>query len=300
MLKHTHSAQILDGRALADSLQQQLKEKVYQYQLQGFKQPALAVILVGDDPASIIYTNHKHEACEKVGIRSLSYHLKASTEEKELLQLIDNLNRDPAIDGILVQLPLPAHISTPLVMEAIHFQKDVDGFHPYNMGRLAQKNPYLKPCTPAGIMKLIETTGRDIRGLPAVVIGDSTIVGRPMLLELLMAQCTVTVCHHLTTDLANFVASADLLISATGKPNLVKGEWIKPGAIVIDVGINRLANGTIIGDIEFKEALKKASFITPVPGGVGPMTVATLLSNTLFAYNTLHLSQVTTNHDDIG
>jgi len=300
MLRHNLNAQILDGKALATTLQQELAEKIRQHQTQGFRAPSLAVILLGTDPASLIYTSHKHEACQKVGIKSHSYRLNTTTPEAELLQLIDNLNHDPNIDGILVQLPLPSHISTTAVMEAIHFQKDVDGFHPYNMGRLAQKNPYLKPCTPAGIMKLIETTHKDLRGLDALVIGDSTIVGRPMLLELLMAHCTVTICHHLTRDLANFVTKSDLLVSAVGKPGLIKGEWIKPGAIVIDVGINRLENGLVIGDIEFPEACKRASFITPVPGGVGPMTVATLLSNTLFAYNALHLSKLKLNHRDNG
>jgi methylenetetrahydrofolate dehydrogenase (NADP+)/methenyltetrahydrofolate cyclohydrolase len=300
MLRRTPNAQILDGKALADTLQQALAEKIRQCQTQGFRAPGLAVILLGADPASIIYTSHKHEACQKVGIKSHSYRLSAATTETELLQLIDNLNHNPDIDGILVQLPLPNHISTTAVMEAIDFQKDVDGFHPYNMGRLAQKNPYLKPCTPAGIMRLIETTGKDLRGLDALVIGDSTIVGRPMLLELLMAHCTVTICHHLTRDLTHFVMKSDLLVSAVGKPGLIKGEWIKPGAIVIDVGINRLENGTVVGDIEFEEACKQASFITPVPGGVGPMTVATLLSNTLFTYNALHLAATQLNHHDNG
>jgi len=298
MLRHTPNAQILDGKALANTLQQELAEKIRQHQAQGYRAPSLAVILLGTDPASIIYTSHKHEACQKVGIKSHNYRLSAETSETELLQLIDTLNRDLGIDGILVQLPLPNHISTTAVMEAIHFQKDVDGFHPYNMGRLAQKNPYLKPCTPAGIMRLIATTHQDLSGLNALVIGDSTIVGRPMLLELLMAECTVTICHHLTHDLASFVMKSDLVISAVGKPGLIKGEWIKLGAIVIDVGINRLENGSVIGDIEFTEACKRASFITPVPGGVGPMTVATLLSNTFFAYNALHLHKL--NHRDNG
>jgi len=283
-------AHILNGKILADSVHQELITRVQQHKRQGRRAPALAVILVGDDPPSTLYIAHKHEACQKVGVASHDYRLDTATTELQLLNLIEKLNQDPTIDGILVQLPLPVHIATATVREAIHFQKDVDGFHPYNMGRLAQKNPLLRSCTPAGIMQLVATTGKDIRGLHAVVVGDSNIVGRPMLLELLMAQCTVTICHHLTQNLADFVATADILVSAVGKPKLIKGEWIKAGAIVVDVGINRLADGTLIGDIEFDEASQKAGFITPVPGGVGPMTIATLLQNTLSAYETLHLN----------
>jgi methylenetetrahydrofolate dehydrogenase (NADP+)/methenyltetrahydrofolate cyclohydrolase len=283
-------AHILSGKILADSVHQELMVRIQQHKTKGQRTPALAVILVGDDPASMLYISHKHEACQKIGLTSLDYRLEAKTTELQLLNLIDKLNQDPTIDGILIQLPLPPHIATSTIREAVHFQKDVDGFHPYNMGRLAQKNPLLRSCTPAGIMKLIATTDKDIRGLHAVVVGDSNIVGRPMLLELLMAQCTVTICHHLTQNLADFVARADILVSAVGKPKLIKGEWIKTGAIVIDVGINRLADGTLIGDIEFDKARKRAGFITPVPGGVGPMTIATLLENTLSAYETLHLS----------
>lgn len=285
-------AQILSGKLIAETLQQQIAQQIKGYIQQGKRAPGLAVILMGDHPASSIYVRNKQIACEKVGIISTLYHLETDYKEDELLELINRLNNDDAIDGILVQLPLPAHIHMARVFEAIHPNKDVDGFHPYNLGRLAQKRPLLRPCTPAGIMELLRRTGVELRGLKATVIGVSNIVGRPMCLELLMSGCTVTACHRLTKALQREVENSDLLVVAAGSPGLIKGHWIKPGAIVIDVGINRMDNGQIIGDVEFDTAKERAGWITPVPGGVGPMTIATLLSNTLEAYEMLHLDQI--------
>jgi methylenetetrahydrofolate dehydrogenase (NADP+)/methenyltetrahydrofolate cyclohydrolase len=239
--------------------------------------------MVGDNPASQVYVRNKHQACEKVGIVSFSHNLPESTAQAELLALIDKLNADDNVNGILVQLPLPDHIDTAMVIERIHTSKDVDGFHPYNIGRLAVRLPTQRSCTPLGIMKLLESTDKPIRGSHAVVVGASNHVGRPMALELLLAGCTVTICHRFTLDLQDHVASADILIVAVGKPGLVKGLWIKSGAVVIDVGINRTTDGRFVGDVEFDVAKERASWITPVPGGVGPMTVATLLLNTLQA-----------------
>jgi methylenetetrahydrofolate dehydrogenase (NADP+)/methenyltetrahydrofolate cyclohydrolase len=238
---------------------------------------------LGDDPASAIYVRNKRLACEKVGIRSVAYNISSATTEAELLELIDTLNADPTIDGILVQSPLPAHIKDELVIERISANKDVDGFHPYNIGRLAVRQPTLRSCTPFGVIKMLEATGIKLMGMDAVVVGVSNHVGRPMALELLLAGCTVTSCHRHTKDLAQAVASADLIVAAAGKPGLIKGEWIKPGAIVVDIGINRLPDGKLAGDVEFETAKARASWITPVPGGVGPMTVATLMENTLLA-----------------
>lgn len=277
------NARILDGKALADRLLDDIAQQIEQRQASGRPAPGLAVILVGDDPASAIYVRNKRRACERAGVRSLAYDLPAATGQDELLALIDHLNADPEVDGILVQAPLPPQIDSETVIERILPEKDVDGFHPYNIGRLAVRMPVLRPCTPYGVMHLLAATGEVLRGRHAVVVGASNHVGRPMALELLMAGCTVTVCHSATLDLANHVAQADIVVAAVGRPELVKGEWIKTGAIVIDVGINRLADGRLVGDVAFAAARERAAWITPVPGGVGPMTVATLLANTLEA-----------------
>ncbi|HLD69100.1 MAG TPA: bifunctional methylenetetrahydrofolate dehydrogenase/methenyltetrahydrofolate cyclohydrolase FolD, partial [Pseudomonas sp.] len=236
------TAQLIDGKAIAASLRQQIAQRVAERHEQGLRTPGLAVILVGSDPASQVYVSHKRKDCEEVGFLSKAYDLPASTTQAELEALIDQLNDEPSIDGILVQLPLPAHLDASLLLERIRPDKDVDGFHPYNIGRLAQRMPLLRPCTPKGIMTLLQTTGVDLYGLHAVIVGASNIVGRPMAMELLLAGCTVTVTHRFTRDLPRHVADADLLVVAAGKPGLVHGEWIKPGAIVIDVGINRQAD----------------------------------------------------------
>ncbi len=282
------TAQLIDGKAIAASLRQQIAQRVAERRQRGLRAPGLAVILVGNDPASEVYVSHKRKDCEEVGFMSKAYDLPASTSQAELLSLIDNLNDSAEIDGILVQLPLPAHLDASQLLERIRPDKDVDGFHPYNVGRLAQRIPLLRPCTPKGIMTLLESTGADLHGMHAVIVGASNIVGRPMALELLLAGCTVTVTHRFTKDLPGHLASADLVVVAAGKPGLVKGEWIKPGAIVIDVGINRQADGKLIGDVVFDTALPRAGWITPVPGGVGPMTRACLLENTLYAAESLH------------
>ncbi|ABR86773.1 MULTISPECIES: bifunctional methylenetetrahydrofolate dehydrogenase/methenyltetrahydrofolate cyclohydrolase FolD [Pseudomonas aeruginosa group] len=282
------TAQLIDGKAIAANLRQQIAQRVTERRQQGLRVPGLAVILVGTDPASQVYVAHKRKDCEEVGFLSQAYDLPADTSQDELLALIDRLNDDPAIDGILVQLPLPAHLDASLLLERIHPDKDVDGFHPYNIGRLAQRMPLLRPCTPKGIMTLLASTGADLYGMDAVVVGASNIVGRPMALELLLGGCTVTVTHRFTRDLAAHVSRADLVVVAAGKPGLVKGEWIKEGAIVIDVGINRQADGRLVGDVEYDVAARRASWITPVPGGVGPMTRACLLENTLHAAEHLH------------
>ncbi len=274
------SARILDGKAIAAKLRQQTRQRVEARRAKGLRPPGLAVILVGADPASQVYVGSKRRACEEVGFLSRAYDLPADTPQDDLLGLIDQLNADPAIDGILVQLPLPAHIADETVIERIDPGKDVDGFHPYNVGRLALRQPLLRPCTPRGIMTLLEHAEIPVRGMDAVVVGASNIVGRPMGLELLLAGATVTTCHRFTRDLAAHVARAELLVVAVGKPGIVRGEWIKQGAVVIDVGINRTAEGKLTGDVDFETAAQRASWITPVPGGVGPMTVATLLQNT--------------------
>lgn len=277
------SARLIDGKAIAQRLQADLRARVEQRLAQGKRAPGLAVILVGEGPASRIYVHNKRKACADVGMRSFSHDLPAHTPETELLSLIQELNHHPEVDGILVQLPLPAHINPETVIEHIDPHKDVDGFHPYNIGRLALRAPVLRPCTPRGVIRLLESTGAPLRGQNAVVVGASNHVGRPMTLELLIAGCTVTTCHRFTQDLQAHAARADILVVAVGKPGLIKGEWIKPGAIVIDVGYNRRADGTAVGDVEFEAARQRAGWITPVPGGVGPMTVATLLLNTLEA-----------------
>lgn len=282
------SAQLIDGKAIAQAVRNQVSEQVADRIRMGKRAPGLAVILVGANPASQVYVGSKRRACEEVGFISKSYDLAKDTTQQQLLELIDELNLDTTIDGILVQLPLPPHIDSTLVIERIHPHKDVDGFHPYNVGRLAQRIPTLRPCTPKGIITLLERSHIKTHGLNAVVVGASNIVGRPMTLELLLAGCTTTTCHRFTEDLQSKVEGADLLVVAVGKPNFIPGAWIKPGAVVIDVGINRMDDGRLIGDVEFDGAVERAAYITPVPGGVGPMTVASLLENTLLACERYH------------
>jgi len=283
MAKPPMTAQLIDGKQIAADIRHTIAQQVQTRLNQGLRAPGLAVILVGNDPASEVYVAHKRKDCEQVGFQSQAYDLSATTTQEELLSLIDTLNADDTVDGILVQLPLPKHLDSSLLLERINPYKDVDGFHPYNVGRLAQRMPLLRSCTPKGIMTLLEHTGVDLHGLDAVIVGASNIVGRPMALELLLAGCTTTITHRFTTNLEEHVRRADLVVVAVGIPNLVKGEWIKPGAVVIDVGINRQDNGQLIGDVGFAEAVKRAAWITPVPGGVGPMTRACLLENTLQA-----------------
>ncbi len=281
------SARIIDGKSVAADIRQQVNQAIRQRLASGRRRPGLAVILVGNDPASEIYVRNKRRACDESGLLSRSYDLADDTSQQQLLDLIDALNEDTEIDGILVQLPLPEHINAETVIERIHPDKDVDGFHPYNVGCLALRIPQLRPCTPRGIISLLNSTGETYYGREAVVVGASNHVGRPMLLELLLAGATTTCCHRFTRDLEAHVRSAEILVVAAGKPGLVPGEWIRPGATVIDVGIHRSESG-LIGDVVFETARERAGWITPVPGGVGPMTVATLLENTLYAAETLH------------
>ena len=277
------TAQIISGTQLASQIKSNVAQQISQYVAQGKRAPGLAVILVGADPASQVYVGSKRKSCAEIGIVSKSYDLPETTTEQALLELIEELNQDAEINGILVQLPLPKHIDSTKVIEQISPEKDVDGFHPYNVGRLCQRIPTLRACTPYGVMKLLETTGISFYGKHAGIVGASNIVGRPMALELLLAGCTVTVTHRFTEDLASYIRQADILVVAVGKPKFIKGEWIKEGAVVVDVGINRL-EGKLVGDVEFDVAAQRASYITPVPGGVGPMTVAMLMQNTLSAY----------------
>lgn len=277
------TAQIISGTQLASQIKSNVAQQISQYVAQGKRAPGLAVILVGADPASQVYVGSKRKSCAEIGIVSKSYDLPETTTEQALLELIEALNQDAEVDGILVQLPLPKHIDSTKVIEQISPEKDVDGFHPYNVGRLCQRIPTLRACTPYGVMKLLETTGISFYGKHAVIVGASNIVGRPMALELLLAGCTVTVTHRFTEDLASHIRQADILVVAVGKPKFIKGEWIKEGAVVVDVGINRF-EGKLVGDVEFDVAAQRASYITPVPGGVGPMTVAMLMQNTLSAY----------------
>ncbi len=279
------TARIIDGRKIARELRVAVKQRVQERTATGMRPPGLAVVMVGEDPASQVYVRNKRKACVEVGIRSFSHDLPAETPEDTLLALIDRLNENPEVDGVLVQLPLPPQIRSELVIEHIDPTKDVDGFHPYNVGRLVLRTPVLRPCTPRGVMRLLESTGVPFHGSHAVVVGASNHVGRPMSLELLLAGCTVTTCHRFTRNTDELVAQGDILVVAVGKPGVVRGDWIKPGAVVIDVGINRDADGTLVGDVEFDRARERAGWITPVPGGVGPMTVATLLLNTLEAQN---------------
>lgn len=282
------SAHIIDGKHIANEIRRNVKQQIDKRRTRGLRDPGLAVVLVGGNPSSQVYVRSKRKACEEVGIRSFSYDLAENTSEHDLLMLIDELNGRSDVDGILVQLPLPAQISPEAVIDRIHPDKDVDGFHAYNVGRLALRNPLLRPCTPHGVMTLLEHIGYPVKGADAVIVGASNIVGRPMALELLLAGCTVTVCHRFTRDLGLHVQRAEILIAAVGKPGLIKGEWVKPGAVVIDIGITRLTDGRLMGDVEFDTAKERAGWITPVPGGVGPMTVATLLENTLYSSETLH------------
>lgn len=277
------TARLLDGKAISSEIRDDLRARIEERARAGRHVPGLAVLLVGADHASEVYVRNKRRACEEVGVRSYAHDLPADISQEGLLAHIDRLNRDPAVNGILVQLPLPAHIDPETVIERIDPDKDVDGFHPYNVGRLAVRVPRLRPCTPKGVMTLLERTGESLLGRHAVVVGASNIVGRPMALELLLVGATVTVTHRFTTDLAQHVRQADVLVAAAGKPGLIRGEWVKERAIVVDVGINRGPDGKLVGDVEFEAARERASWITPVPGGVGPMTVATLLQNTLIA-----------------
>ncbi|PIZ03570.1 MAG: bifunctional methylenetetrahydrofolate dehydrogenase/methenyltetrahydrofolate cyclohydrolase FolD [Gammaproteobacteria bacterium CG_4_10_14_0_8_um_filter_38_16] len=277
------TAHILDGRSIAAKIKAEIADAVRARKKNNLSTPGLAVILVGHNPASQTYVKHKRQACDEAGIYSECHEIPENTDQSTLEKLILTLNQNNQIHGILLQLPLPAHLNADALLEKIDPKKDVDGFHPYNLGRLAQKRPLLRPCTPHGVMTLLKATGENLTGKNAVVVGASNIVGRPMALELLLAKCTVTVCHRDTHDLQHFISQADILISATGHHGIINSDWIKPGAIVIDVGFSRLSNGKISGDIDFDTAKKYASWITPVPGGVGPMTVATLLQNTLMA-----------------
>jgi len=281
-------AQIIDGKAVAQQIKDSVKAKIDQRLANGQRSPGLAVILVGADPASEVYVRNKRATCESLGVNSISHNLDENTSQSDLLGLVEQLNNDPTVDGILVQLPLPPQIDPSTVLETISPDKDVDGFHPYNIGRLVVRSPTLRPCTPYGVMKLLESTGEVIKGKHAVIVGASNIVGRPMGLELLLAGCTTTTCHRFTDDLGKFVSEADILVVGVGIPNLIKGEWIKPGAIVIDVGMNRLENGKLTGDVEYDIASQRAGWITPVPGGVGPMTIAMLMENTLYSLETFH------------
>lgn len=282
------TAKLIDGKAIAQTVRDKVRTGVNARVQAGRRAPGLAVVLVGQDPASQVYVGNKKKACDEVGFVSRSYDLPDTTSEQELITLIDELNNDNEIDGILVQLPLPHGLNAETILERIHPHKDVDGFHPYNIGRLAQRMPALRPCTPKGIMTLLDYTQLNLKGMHSVVVGASNIVGRPMSLELLLAGCTTTVCHKFTKDLEQQVKRADILVVAVGKPEFIPGNWIKENAIVIDVGINRLDNGKLVGDVQFDVAKENARWITPVPGGVGPMTVASLVENTLEACEKFH------------
>lgn len=280
-------AQIIDGKEIARQLRQTIKQRVQQRLDKGLKAPGLAVVLVGEDHASHIYVRNKRKACAETGILSQAYDLPANTSAAELDALIDRLNTDDSIHGILVQFPLPQGLDQEKIIERIVPSKDVDGFHPYNLGRLAQRKPALRSCTPYGIILLLDFINETYKGKNALIVGASNHVGRPAALELLLAGATVTITHRFTSDLEEHVRRADIVVVAVGKPGLVKGEWIKPGATIIDVGINRLADGSLVGDVDFASAAKRAAWITPVPGGVGPMTIAALLSNTVDAADNL-------------
>ncbi|MBY7995560.1 bifunctional methylenetetrahydrofolate dehydrogenase/methenyltetrahydrofolate cyclohydrolase FolD [Vibrio fluvialis] len=285
------TAQNIDGTLISQTVRSEVAARVKARTQAGLRAPGLAVVLVGEDPASQVYVGSKRRACEEVGFVSKSFDLPATATENELLALVDQLNKDPEIDGILVQLPLPAGIDSTQVLERIIPEKDVDGFHPYNVGRLAQRIPKLRSCTPKGIITLLDRYNIPLRGKHAVIVGASNIVGRPMTLELLLAGCTTTTCHRFTKDLEHHVRQADVLVVAVGKPNFIPGAWIKEGAIVVDVGINRLDTGKLVGDVEYDVARTRASFITPVPGGVGPMTVASLIENTMLACEQYHTNK---------
>ena len=277
------TAKLINGKKIAAEVRAEVKILIDERIKLGKRAPGLAVILIGGDPASQVYVGHKRKACKEIGMTSRSYDLPKDTTQHELLAIIDDLNNDKSIDGILVQLPLPEHIDSSLVIEHIHPDKDVDGFHPINIGKLALRIPGMRPCTPYGIMRLLDSIGEIYKGKHAVIVGASNIVGRPMMMELLLAGATVTICHRFTVNTPELVAQADIVVVAVGKAGLVKGEWIKKGATVIDVGVNRIDDGTLAGDVEFKTASENAAWITPVPGGVGPMTVAMLMKNTFIA-----------------
>lgn len=276
-------AKILDGKAVASRVRQQVALEAAAFAVKEGRRPGLAVVQVGADPASSVYVRHKRKACAEAGIESFAHDLPATTSEAELLSLVARLNADDRVDGILVQLPLPKGLDANRVMDSVDPAKDVDGFHPVNTGLLAQKRPALRPCTPYGVIRLAKEYGIELAGARATVVGASNIVGRPMALELLLARSTVTVCHTGTRDLQAEVERADVVVAAVGKPDFVKGEWIRPGAVVFDVGVNRLPDGRLVGDVEYEVAAQRAAWITPVPGGVGPMTIAMLLDNTLHA-----------------
>jgi len=276
-------AALIDGKAIAREVRALVRAAVDRRVAAGGRPPGLAVVMVGDNAASQVYVRHKRSACAECGMYSIAVDLPRSTSEVELLARIDELNADDRIDGILVQLPLPEHIRQTSVVERIDPRKDVDGFHPYNIGRLAERNPLIRPCTPYGVIRLLDHIGVSVKGKHCVVVGASNIVGRPMSLELLLMGATTTVTHRFTQDLAHHVREAEILVAAAGKPGLIKGEWIRPGAVVVDVGINRMPDGSLCGDVEFEAAAERAGWITPVPGGVGPMTVAMLMQNTLEA-----------------
>ncbi len=278
------SARLIDGKAISASVREEIKKEVAALKAAGKRVPGLGVILVGLDPASAIYVRHKREACIAAGMHSVVREMPETSSQDEVLAAVEQMNRDEAIDGILVQQPTPKQVSGKAVIDAIAVEKDDDGFNPQNLGLLAQRTPHLRPCTPYGVIKMLEHEGIDPAGMDAIVIGQSNIVGRPMALELLIKSATVTICHSKTKDLAGKVRGADLVVAGIGKPEFVKGDWIKPGAVVIDVGINRLPSGKVVGDVEFKGAAERAGYITPVPGGVGPMTIAMLMQNTLEAY----------------
>ncbi len=277
------AARIIDGKRIATEVKAEVRAEIDAALARGLRRPGLAVVMVGDNSASAIYVRNKRKACEEAGVLSVAHDLPQSTSQRELLTLIDELNADPRIDGILVQLPLPDQVRQSAIIDRIDPAKDVDGFHPYNLGRLAQRNPLIRPCTPYGVIRMLDAEGLSVRGLDAVVVGASNIVGRPMSLELLLMGATTTVCHRFTRDLEGQVRRAELLVVAVGKPGLIRGEWVREGAIVVDVGMNRLENGHLVGDVEFAAACERAAWITPVPGGVGPMTVAMLMRNTLEA-----------------
>ena len=282
------SAKLINGKEIAAQVRQQVAAGVEARKQKGLRAPGLAVVLVGHDPASQVYVGNKRKACEQAGILSLSYDLPEDTSQAALEALVDELNENPAVDGILVQLPLPSHLDADPILVKIRPDKDVDGFHPYNIGRLMQRKPTLRPCTPAGVITLLDSIGTPYKGQHAVIVGASNIVGRPMSMELLLKGATTTVCHRFTDNLEKFVGEADILVAAVGKPGINKGEWVKRGATVIDVGINRMDDGKLCGDVDFDAAAERAAYITPVPGGVGPMTIATLLENTLYAADVLH------------
>ena len=277
------TAKLIDGKKIAQKIISEIKDKVITNQSEGIAPPGLAVIQVGGDPASSVYVRNKRKACEEVGMKSFNFDLDQSTTQKELIELVESLNNNTEVNGILIQLPLPTHINETIVIETINPSKDVDGFHPYTIGRLMQRIPLLRPCTAIGVITMLEAIEIDPKGMNAVIVGASNLVGRPLNLELLLNGATTTVCHKFTKNLKDHVMSADILAVAVGKPNFIPGSWIKEDAIVFDIGINRDENGKLTGDVDFDSAKEKASWISPVPGGVGPMTVAMLIKNTLLA-----------------